>query len=401
MSTMPPVREPAPPQTVAGTAASRPSPESQSNSRGVLPQPGPSTPVGGKEGTPAATASTADSKSLPTAAPLTSVVSQPPPAVRNTTFQLQLALNNGSNIQLQSDKPLPQGSQLQFNLQPDGSVVSKVLQASSATTMSALDQLEIQSSLRQALPQQISLGNALTQLNHFATEPQNSPVSSVVRSMLQLFGFKPAQRSPSIIQQNIELGGHQTENQLAKTHQTNSQDMKSQLSILQQLSKQLPEAEANRLDQLVQGIKARITGQQIQALQQRKEQPDGQFERVLQLDIPVHFQNKLENVELKISHEAQAHHGEELKPQWRVRLHFDLQEDGSVDAEIRLRENDQLSTQFWCNKQSTYLKLQQRLDEFNQRLLQQGYTEAELQCHHGSAPEKQAPVQKQLIDLRT
>ena len=321
------------------------------------------------------------------------------PMTKGTGFQLQLALGNGSNIQLQSDKPLPQGSQLQFSLQSDGSVASRIL--STTTQPSALDQQEIQSSLRQALPQQISVGNALTQLNQLTTEQNNSPINSVVRSMLQLFGFKPSQRSPVVIKQNIELGGQQTENQLARTRQSNSQDMKSQLSVLQQLSKQLPEADANRLDQLVQGIKSRITGQQIHALQQRKEQPDGQFERVLQLDIPVHYQNKLENVELRISHEAQAHQGEELTPQWRVRLHFDLEDDGSIDAEIRLRENDQLSTHFWCDRRSTYLKLQQNLDAFNKHLLQQGYTEAELQCHHGKAPQKQAPVQKQLIDLRT
>ena len=220
--------------------------------------------------------------------------------------------------------------------------------------------------------------------------------------MLQLFGVRPGSpEAPSQIRQNIELGGLHTERFLSEGKNPNPQDMKSQLQQLQNLADRLPDEQRERFEQLLRGLHSRVTSQQLNSLQQWRELPDGGFERVLQFDLPVKQGDRWENLELRLSREGGSNAAGEMVSVWRVRLHFDLDELGGVDAEIRLSDEHEISTYFWCDQEGTAEKLRSRADHFAERLRDCGFSNSEVQWHQGTAPEQKQPIHKKLVDLHT
>jgi hypothetical protein len=318
---------------------------------------------------------------------------------------ITLALNNGSKVEVSSPQPLPQGTQLQIVKSTDNQFQVLQLREPSHTPSSALERPAVQETLRHALPNQIPTADALSQLSQIAVKaegPQASQISSVVKSMLQLFGVRPGTpEAPSQIKQNLELGGLSAENNLSKGSAPHPQEMKSQLQQLQKLADSLPAEQKERLEQLLQGIHSRVTSQQLHSLQQWKELPDGGFERVLQLDLPIKNGERWDNLELRLSREGGTNAEGEMISVWRVRLHFDLEEQGGVDAEIRLSDGHEISTLFWCELKETAEKLKERSDEFSERLRQCGFDNTEVNWHEGVAPEQKQAIHKQLVDLHT
>ncbi|WP_286239937.1 flagellar hook-length control protein FliK [Neptuniibacter halophilus] len=327
-----------------------------------------------------------------------------PPGTLPSHHRISLALPDGSKVELNSPRPLPQGTQVQLLRSNDQTVQVVRMQEPPLSPASALDKPGVQEIMRNALPNQIPAGNAFNQLAQIAgtDTAQATQIGSVVRSMLQLFGVSPgSQEAPQQIRQNVELGGLQTERSLSQNLRSNTLDMKSQLQQLQQLADKLPEEQKERFEQILRGIHSRVTSQQIGSLQQWREQPDGSFERVLQFDLPIKQGEHWENLELRLSREGGANAAGEIVSVWRVRLHFDLEEQGGVDAEIRLTDGHEISTLFWCEQPETADKLRQRSEEFSERLRQCGFNNTEVSWHQGNAPEQKQVIQKQLVDLHT
>jgi hypothetical protein len=177
--------------------------------------------------------------------------------------------------------------------------------------------------------------------------------------------------------------------------------MKHQLQQLQKLADTLPAEQKERLEQLLQGVHSRVTSQQLTSLQQWREMPDGGFERVFQLDLPIKNGEHWDNLELRLSREGGTNAAGEMISVWRVRLHFDLEDQGGVDAEIRLTDGHEISTLFWCELKETADKLRERSDEFSARLRQCGFDSTEVNWHEGTAPEQKQTIHKQLVDLHT
>ncbi|MDO6515570.1 flagellar hook-length control protein FliK [Neptuniibacter sp. 2_MG-2023] len=318
---------------------------------------------------------------------------------------LTLALPDGTKMELASPRPLPQGTQLQLLKTSNNEAQVLQMREPQNTPASALEKPAIQETLRNALPAQIATADAFSQLSQVAAQAQGSQatqISSVVQSMLQLFGVRPgSQEAPSQIRQNIELGGLSTEHNLSKGLAPQPQDMKSQLQQLQKLADSLPAEQKERLEQLLQGVHSRVTSQQLHSLQQWREMPDGGFERVLQLDLPIKNGEQWDNLELRLSREGGTNAAGEMISVWRVRLHFDLEEQGGVDAEIRLTDGHEISTLFWCELKETADKLRERSEEFSTRLRQCGFDNTEVTWHEGTAPEQKQTIHKQLVDLHT
>lgn len=313
-----------------------------------------------------------------------------------------LAMPDGSKVETTSPQPIQQGTQIQLIKQAGPELQIIRMQQPSLTPSSALDQPAIQETLRNALPAQLPTGSAFTQLAQAADSTQASQISSVVRSMLQLFGVRPGSpEASSQIRNNVELGGLATERNLSKGVIPAPQDMKSQLKQLQQLADKLPEEQRERFEQLLRGIHSRVTSQQLNSLQQWRELPDGGFERVIQLDLPIKQGDHWENLELKLSREGGTNAAGEMVSVWRVRLHFDLEEQGGVDAEIRLTDEHEISTLFWCEHKETADLLRQRSEEFSERLQMCGFNNSEVNWHEGTAPSQKQVIHKQLIDLHT
>ena len=327
-------------------------------------------------------------------------ISAPP-----THHAITLALPNGSKVEFNSPQPLPQGAQVLLQKTGTQEALIVKVQLPNLTPNSALDKPAIQEVLRNALPVQMPTGDVFAQLAQTAavTEgSQTSQISSVVRSMLQLFGVRPgSHEAASQIRQNIELGGLHTERFLSEGKTPNPQDMKSQLQQLQNLADRLPDEQRERFEQLLRGLHSRVTSQQLNSLQQWRELPDGGFERVLQFDLPIKQGDRWENLELRLSREGGSNADGEMVSVWRVRLHFDLEELGGVDAEIRLSDEHEISALFWCDKEGTTEKLRSKADSFAERLRECGFSNSEVQWHQGAAPEQKQAIHKKLVDLHT
>lgn len=318
---------------------------------------------------------------------------------------ITLALPNGSKIEAIAPRALIQGTQIQLQQTTDKSVQVLQIKEPSVPPTSALDKPEISAVLRQSLPNQIATGDAFNQLAQVSTQVQNTAaaeIGNVVRSMLQLFGVRPGSPdAPIQIKQNVELGGITTERNLSQSSKPDIKDMKGQLHQLQKLTDKLPVEQRKHFEQLLKGVHSRVTSQQLHSLQQWRELPDGGFERVFQLDLPIKQGEKWENLELRLSREGGKNAAGELVSVWRVKLHFDLEEQGGVDAEVRLTDEYEISTLFWCEQKETADKLKSQADSFAERLRQCGFNNAEVDWHQGSAPEQKQSIQKQLIDLHT
>ena len=321
-----------------------------------------------------------------------------------THHVINLAMPDGSKIEINSPRPLPQGAEIQLTRSANGEVHINRIQNPPLNPSSALERPGIQEALRDALPRQIPTAEALNQLSQLtsrAETPQMAQLSNAVRSMLQLFGIQPGStESAAQIRQNVELGGMTTERMLSRGFAPPN-DLKNQLKQLEKLSDNLPAEQRERMEQLLKGIHSRVTSQQLNSLQQWKELPDGGFERVLQLDLPIKQGSSWENLELRLSREGGTNAAGELVSVWRVRLHFDLEERGGLDAEIRLTDDHEIRTLFWCEQPETAKILQERAEEFAGRLRQCGFSNSEVDWHDGIAPEQSSPIHKQLIDLHT
>ena len=108
---------------------------------------------------------------------------------RPTHHIVTLALPNGSKIEVESPKPLPQGAQILLQKGESSSVQVLQLQTPSLEQKSALDKPAIQEVLRNALPNQIPTGDAFSQLSQLTRTTHSEPpaqLNSVIRSMLQL-----------------------------------------------------------------------------------------------------------------------------------------------------------------------------------------------------------------------
>ena len=118
------------------------------------------------------------------------------------------------------------------------------------------------------------------------------------------------------------MGGLGTERSLSQGQTPSQQDMKSQLQQLNKMTEDLPLEQRDRMEQLLKGIHSRVTSQQLNSLQQWRELPDGGFERVLQIDLPIKQGDRWDNLELRLSREGGTNAAGELISIWRVRLHF-------------------------------------------------------------------------------
>lgn len=323
----------------------------------------------------------------------------------NAGFNIDIRLTSGLTTTLQSNTPLQPNTPLLITRDTQGQISANIQPLPANTDALQREQGAIQDALRNALPNQQPIGDMLAQLQNTAGQAQTAKpeVSGIVRTMLQLFGVRPGNpEAPQTLQRNVQSGGMQTEFNLASGKLPEKNDLKGLLRQLQQTSADLPIEQRQRIEQLIQNMQSRITHNQVSSLQQWKEAPDGSFERVIQLDIPIVGNNRTDNLELRISHEHKGGTDNELSTLWRARLHFDLEEFGAIDAEIKLTGDEQIQVQFWCDEKATQRHIQKQLQDFGELLQEKGFTEAELKCFHGHSPNREGDlIQKHLVDIHT
>jgi hypothetical protein len=327
----------------------------------------------------------------------------------------------GQTISLKAPANLPPIQQLQITRSEGAQANIQWQQAAiaSSPTISTTNQFNlsdkqlqlVETNLRQALPQQIPIAEGINQLvsqaNMIASSPNNTvPIDKVALSIMQLFGVKPGANSSSdTIKRNVQQGGLFTESKLANQGQSQQGDMKNFLAKMSKLAEQLPTEQRDLIQNTTDKMLARVTASQLTHVQQQNQhaKADISNERTFQIDIPVQHNEKLDNVEMEIKQRKQLNDAGEFIAIWSVKLHFDLQERGQVDAEVALNPQDNsISTTFLCSKHSTVAALERRLGSFRQQLHNQGFDIHTIHCTQGS---QQAiannSVNKRIIDIRT
>ncbi|MGB0732985.1 MAG: flagellar hook-length control protein FliK, partial [Pontibacterium sp.] len=261
---------------------------------------------------------------------------------------------------------------------------------------------------RSSFPLQQPAGQVLTQLSNLSPLLQANPqVQGAINSVLQLFGVMPgATNAPEIVRNNVVSCGQQTPANIGRTGNLSTGDMTSALSKLQSVATQLPDAQRTQLENLIQQTLARITHQQTQALQAQADIPEGSPEtRVLHTDIPVWQGKVLDNVDVWISREGGSTNNtvaEDTQQQWRVFLHFSLENAGDLDVELRITNEDSADIKFWAKNSALLSQLNDERALFSQRLKGLGLNEVTLSQFHGSGPRPAQQLSKHsLVDTHS
>lgn len=311
-------------------------------------------------------------------------------------------------LELVSPRPLQPGQSVTLTRVGEQQVQLQPQPPAPAPTASRSAQTAMQQALREALPQQLPFGDALNQLVQLSQSPamrgQNA-IQQLVQSMLGLFSVNPGSaEAASAIRRNLQQGGLLTEAQLARAdHSRPPTELKQQLGQLLKAAEQLPAEPRQQLQRLVDALQARSTTQQVSSLQAWKELPDGSQERLFRLDLPIRQDaQRHDNAELTLRERRSPRDDGGWQSVWSAALHFDLEQQGSIDARLSLQEGWRLQLQFWAESSTTLRRLEQRLQPFSQALHQQGFIVDRIQARQGTPQDAElTPLRSRLVDLHT
>lgn len=363
---------------------------------------------------------------LPAGHQRAATVQQARPDGGGVRLQVQLA---GQLIELRVQSPLPQGTavllmrdssgQIRLSLAPAQPTPAPQPQATPGQTPVTAD-AQMDSVLRTSLPRQQPLADVLGQLSQLSArlqQTQQGPnmaasarqadpaIQTVLQSVLQMFGIRPGNRdSAAVVRRNTEKGGFFTEAQLARSlgqSQPPTPDLKSHLGQLQQLADALPPEAREQMRKLLDDLLARITTHQVTSAAQGRDLPDGGTERHVALDLPIRIGEQMENVELLLKRHRASDKASPAESHWLIRLHFELEELGNLEAELKLRDDASMSARFWASKAETATLVDSKLADFAAGLNQQGIQIDNLSCQQGTPPRTETGIRRQLINLKT
>lgn len=314
----------------------------------------------------------------------------------------------GQVLDLVSPRPVQAGQQVDVTRTEQGMIRIQFLPTATPIAQQPAVQAVMQQALREVLPVQLPLADGLNQLMQISERPgarQHSALNQLIQSMLSLFSVKPgAADADKAIARNLQQGGLLSEAGLsrASSQQPPAPDLKQQLGQLLRLAEALPAQARDQLNQLVNALLARSTAQQISSLQRWRDLPDGGQERHYRLDLPIQQQQGFDNAELRITEHRRRNEQGEFVTVWSVRLHFELDSEGAVDAELSLQERYQLQASFWVEKVSTLERLRERLQPFEAELKAKGFEVAPLNARLGKLANPEiTPLSKRLVDVHT
>ena len=150
---------------------------------------------------------------------------------------------------------------------------------------------------------------------------------------------------------------------------------------------------------LTAALLSRIQHHQFQSMGQTHTFTDGSSQTVWQLDLPLRDGQQFTQVQMRIQRDQSAADDRQAEqaPQWEIRLAFNLEHLGPLQAIARLYKG-RVSSEFWAEQPNTLQLVNSELDQLRDRLLTRGLEVGELSCHHGSPPEPQQTVQQRWID---
>ncbi|MEZ2745426.1 flagellar hook-length control protein FliK [Halopseudomonas bauzanensis] len=150
---------------------------------------------------------------------------------------------------------------------------------------------------------------------------------------------------------------------------------------------------------LTAALLSRIQHHQFQGLGQTQSFADGSNQTVWQLEIPLRDGQQFTQVQMRIQRDQSAPDNRQAEPtpQWEIRLAFNLERLGPMQAIARLYKG-RVSSEFWAEQSDTLQRINAEIDRLRDRLLTRGLEVGELSAHRGSPPAPQQAVQQRWID---
>lgn len=311
----------------------------------------------------------------------------------------------GTPVEILTPRPIPAGTEVKITLDRAGQVQVQL----PAPARMAADQ-----ALREHLPQQHPVNQLMNLLSDPAVSQQISRSQPLLQGILQLLLGRslttPQQPDSAQLRQQLQDSGTQLENRLARQDSSNlKQDTKALLLQLQSRlsnsaqTQSLPPATNQRITEMTQQAISRVLMNQLTSLSQQTQEAEGDRTRVLVTDIPVLWQQRTENLQLRISQRQGSSEEERENPalaKWQVQLRFDMEGIPPMQANISMQAED-ISVLFYGNEEIKAL-VEPHLDSLKASLEDVGLQVDMLQVRD-SLPQD-APVTRShspLVDIHT
>ncbi|MCW8884084.1 MAG: flagellar hook-length control protein FliK [Motiliproteus sp.] len=327
----------------------------------------------------------------------------PQPTANTTAAQYRVTLDlQGRSVDVLIPRPLPVGSEVQLRQSSQGQLSLNVPSGQPQT---------LENALRQHLPQQ----QPPVQLLNFLAEPQTlaqlAKGEPLVQGLIQLLLGRslanPQKTDAGSVQQQLQNSGTLLENRLARgdTQALQSDQKSLLLKLEQQLTntpRTIPQPLGQRITQMTQQAISRVLVNQLASLPQQTQELGTESNRQLQLDIPVLWQGRNENLQLKISAEERSggFDPDDYQRRWQVQLRFEMEQIPPMAASVAL-EGDQISV-LWYGDQQIREMLEPKLHELQQLLEGVGLEVDTLAVREKEPPEQTIqPLRQRLIDVKT
>ena len=205
---------------------------------------------------------------------------------------------------------------------------------------------------------------------------------------------------------NQRLAGNPAQTPLNQNdpESTAKQDARGEASSRQpaaQTAAARSDANMNNLRALLQSAFTSLN--RIQANQLAALTPDEAGNRVLQMDIPVVYGQRMELLELEIRHRDESEEGDaslEEQRVWSAQLNFDFENLGPFYIRLRLSGDSRLFTTFWAERPATLELIKTHADQLRSQLNASGLESEAFHFHLGAPETKpQRKPDSPLLDL--
>lgn len=268
--------------------------------------------------------------------------------------------------------------------------------------------------LRKALPQQMSMGEALNAIGRAVRDDARMLPGALIEDAHRLLNrvISPAALSAAQVKELFLNSGLFFEALLARhgrpgkgdtklellrllrgleTWQASNQATKPAVDSLAQATAQADvplaggteDSPLERLRQLLNGALARINTHQVASLAH-----DPPERCAWQFDLPLLCRGQFEDILLRVAREPQANAqpgGQHEGTRWTATLRFDFASTGWIQADLLVQQN-RISSTFWCERASTERRIGAQLPRLEQAMISAGLQVDTLAARHASPP---------------
>ena len=155
-----------------------------------------------------------------------------------------------------------------------------------------------------------------------------------------------------------------------------------------------PKLMADELLQQIDGVLARMQGQQLQSLQAEQ-----QGRQMWMMELPVKHEDGVDLFDLRLQRDGKENEQGEQEQSWSMTLAFDLEGIGPIRVQVGLIA-EAITSNFWAELPETRRLFHEHIEHLRSRLNQSGLEVNDLSCQCGIPPEPTEYLESRLLDER-